>query len=96
MFLLPFLFTGHQYLDLYLLIPATNTEAGDVGVLARAKTGLTSLPRKGRLLSQIPHLSSLTVSLPLCGIAGEDAHVPGFGTHSMRKSECIILNTVFR
>jgi len=67
-----------------------------VGVLARDKKSLTSLPRKGRLLSQIPHLSSLTVSLPLCGIAGEDAHVPGFGTNSMRKSECIILNTLFR
>ena len=32
---------------------------GDVGVLARDKKGLTSLPRKGRLSSLNPHLSPL-------------------------------------
>ena len=66
-----------------------------MGVLARDKKGLTSLPRMGRPSSLIPHLSSLLCHCRFRGIAGVDAHVPGFGTNSMRKSECIILTPYF-
>lgn len=79
---------------------------GGVGVLARDKKGLTSLPHKGRSLPFTFHLSPLNPHLSspnphpllyhcrLRDIVGDDAHVPHVDARNMHKIKDIILNTL--